>query len=268
MSERETVVELPSGGLQSRQVLHAGGKFGGEDSGYTVSGGLHGVGISVVNALSESLEVTVWRGGLQFQQSFARGLPTSQLESSPALAEDATRKGTRVRFLPDSQIFPKIHMAQETYVARLRELAFLNSGATVHLQGPVEKKGEAPPPQVFHYEGGLVEYVQHMNKDNEMLHHEPISLIRDVEVDGSRIHVEVALQWSANTYSDTVLGYANRCASVRDASTQPKAPAPTPAPAPESAPGPHDVTALGVCWCSHRLGAVSGRSTGGRTSMG
>jgi len=100
-----------------------------------------------VNALSEALEVTVWREGKQYQQTFSRGKATSGLECTDALPEDATRKGTRVRFLPDTQIFPKILMEEKTYVARLRELAFLNSGATVHLQGP-EEKGVMPDVQV------------------------------------------------------------------------------------------------------------------------
>lgn len=116
-----------------------------------------------MNALSEALEVTVWRQGKQYQQTFSRGKATSGLECTDALAPDANRRGTRVRFLPDKQIFPKIIMEEKTYVARLRELAFLNSGATVHLQRP-EEKGVMPDPQTFHYEGGLLEYVQHMNR--------------------------------------------------------------------------------------------------------
>eukprot|EP00241_Pyramimonas_parkeae_P003784 CAMPEP_0114232996 /NCGR_PEP_ID=MMETSP0058-20121206/4915_1 /TAXON_ID=36894 /ORGANISM="Pyramimonas parkeae, CCMP726" /LENGTH=691 /DNA_ID=CAMNT_0001344529 /DNA_START=396 /DNA_END=2471 /DNA_ORIENTATION=- len=194
-------------------VLHAGGKFGGDNSGYRVSGGLHGVGISVVNALSEALEVTVYRDGQAFEQRFARGVAVSQL--SQTASPPGVPNGTRVRFLADPQIFPKTVMDPNVYVARLRELAFLNSQATISLQLPGADEAANPPePQVFHYKGGLVEYIQYLNKENAKLHPEPIAVTR--EVDG--MLVEVAMQWSADSYSETLLGYAN-CIRTIDGGT-------------------------------------------------
>ena len=118
-------------------VLHAGGKFGGDSSGYSVSGGLHGVGVSVVNALSEKLEVSVWREGKKYQQSFSRGVPQTDLEVEELAAgsEDENRGGTRVRFKYDDTIFSKsATFDPETIRSRLRELAFLNSSATIHFR--------------------------------------------------------------------------------------------------------------------------------------
>jgi hypothetical protein len=117
-------------------VLHAGGKFGGESSGYSVSGGLHGVGVSVVNALSSELEVTVWRGGNKYTQRFSRGIAVTGLETSTSPAEDAKKRGTRVRFMPDDQIFKTTKMEMVTISSRLRELAFLNAGAMIELHTP------------------------------------------------------------------------------------------------------------------------------------
>lgn len=118
-------------------VLHAGGKFGGDASGYSVSGGLHGVGVSVVNALSEQLEVTVWRAGTKYQQRFSRGIPQTELEMEvlPAGSDEVERGGTQVRFRYDDAIFSKsATFDHETIRSRLRELAFLNSSATIHFR--------------------------------------------------------------------------------------------------------------------------------------
>ncbi|KAJ7296740.1 hypothetical protein O6H91_Y101400 [Diphasiastrum complanatum] len=185
-------------------VLHAGGKFGGESSGYTVSGGLHGVGVSVVNALSERLEVTVWRDGQEYKQTFQRGKPVANLFSCKIPNGDSSRTGTYVRFLPDSQIFTSTtSFDYNTIGGRLREVAFLNPEVTITL-----KQEDEDPEKVrfseYHFAGGLVEYVVWLNQDKVRLH-EPIS-IRS-EKDG--ITVDVALQWCSDAYSETLLGYAN-----------------------------------------------------------
>jgi len=204
-------------------VLHAGGKFGGESSGYSVSGGLHGVGVSVVNALSSELEVTVWRGGNKYTQRFSRGIAVTGLETSTSPAEDAKKRGTRVRFMPDDQIFKTTKMEMVTISSRLRELAFLNAGAKIELHTPKPAQSSTLVVQddtldpshrfqvkTFQYEGGLVEYVKYLTRENELLHPEPISVKRTV--DG--VEVELAMQWVTDSYSDTLLGYANSIRTV------------------------------------------------------
>ncbi|KAK3254267.1 hypothetical protein CYMTET_36514 [Cymbomonas tetramitiformis] len=187
-------------------VLHAGGKFGGESSGYQVSGGLHGVGISVVNALSSELQIAVCRRGKQVRQHYARGKPVSKLQDEPTTMES----GTEVRFVADPEIFSKTNMEAQTITSRLRELAYLNSTAHITLQLPSESPEEAAPAvQSFHYPNGLLEYVTYLNRDNEVLH-EPISFERDI--DG--VHVEVAMQWCKDNFSDTLLGYANSIRTI------------------------------------------------------
>ncbi|CAM6128154.1 unnamed protein product [Calypogeia fissa] len=183
-------------------VLHAGGKFGGDGSGYSVSGGLHGVGISVVNALSEKLQVNVWRNGQEYEQFYERGKPVTELISRPLPVELKSRSGTRVIFKPDREIFTtSVEFDYNTISGRLRELAFLNSEVTIRLKQGDGEKGRF---KEYHFAGGLNEYVLWLNQDKERLH-EPISLRR--ERDG--ITVDVALQWCADAYTDTILGYAN-----------------------------------------------------------
>ncbi len=184
-------------------VLHAGGKFGGDASGYSVSGGLHGVGLSVVNALSEKLEVTVWRDGMQHSQTYGRGVPLGPLVSAAAPAGSPAR-GTRVRFLPDDTIFQKVRMERPALASRLRELAFLNAGITLSIGGTHER-GIAPEVETFHYAGGLSEYVSYLTSSGAPLH-DVVSLSRRVE----GVAVDVALRWCGEgSYADTVLGYAN-----------------------------------------------------------
>ncbi|CAM6092289.1 unnamed protein product [Calypogeia fissa] len=183
-------------------VLHAGGKFGGDGSGYSVSGGLHGVGISVVNALSEKLQVNVWRNGQEYEQFYERGNSVTQLISRPLPVELKSRSGTRVIFKPDKEIFTtSVEFDYNTISGRLRELGFLNSEVTIRLKQGDGEKGRF---KEYHFAGGLNEYVLWLNQDKERLH-EPISLRR--ERDG--ITVDVALQWCADAYTDTILGYAN-----------------------------------------------------------
>lgn len=185
-------------------VLHAGGKFGGESSGYNVSGGLHGVGLSVVNALSEKLEVTVWRDGKEWNQTYVCGKPVTELTSHEILGEFKFRRGTRVRFWPDKEVFTTTtEFDYNTVVGRARELAFLNPQVKITLKQE-NKDAENVNYNEYHYAGGLVEYVCWLNRDKAPIH-KPISFTK--EKDG--VIVNVALQWCTDAYTDTLLGYAN-----------------------------------------------------------
>ncbi|GMP86458.1 hypothetical protein CsSME_00039231 [Camellia sinensis var. sinensis] len=190
-------------------VLHAGGKFGGSSSGYSVSGGLHGVGLSVVNALSEALEVTVWRDGMEYQQKYSRGKPVSTLMCHELPDESKDRQGTHIKFWPDKTIFTTaIQFDYSTIAGRIRELAFLNPKIIIAL-----KKEDTDPEKnqysEYYYAGGLVEYVKWLNTDKKPLH--DIVGFRK-EADGIRI--DVALQWCSDAYSDTMLGYANSIRTI------------------------------------------------------
>ncbi|XP_002992062.2 DNA gyrase subunit B, chloroplastic/mitochondrial [Selaginella moellendorffii] len=186
-------------------VLHAGGKFGGDESGYTVSGGLHGVGVSVVNALSKRLEATVWRNGQEYRQVFQRGKAVGSLTTRSLPRESSSRTGTCVKFLPDDEVFTTTTAFDPNIVSsRLREVAFLNPEVTINL-----KEESATTDEVFHFGGGLVEYVEWLNQDKTKIH-DPISF----SVEKDDISVNVSMQWCSDAYSDTLLGYAN---SIRTA---------------------------------------------------
>ncbi|KAJ4845679.1 hypothetical protein Tsubulata_003570 [Turnera subulata] len=148
-------------------VLHAGGKFGGSNSGYTVSGGLHGVGLSVVNALSEGLDVSVWRDTKEYRQKYSRGNPVTPLTCLDLPSESMDLKGTRIRFWPDKEVFTtEIQFDYSTIAGRVRELAFLNPKITITL-----RKEDTDPEKAqydeFFYSGGLVEYVSWLNTDKD-----------------------------------------------------------------------------------------------------
>ncbi|HEX2495603.1 MAG TPA: DNA topoisomerase (ATP-hydrolyzing) subunit B [Gaiellaceae bacterium] len=179
--------------------LHAGGKFGGE--GYKVSGGLHGVGVSVVNALSEWLKVEVRREGKVYRQEFARGEPTSDLETA-GKTQGKTDTGTTITFLPDLEIFDEdeFEWSMDTLVQRLRETAFLTRGLRIVLID--EREGEDR--HEFHYEGGIKDFVQYVNSAKEPIHK------RIVFFDGSMENgnVEVAMQWNGS-YVESVFSFAN-----------------------------------------------------------
>ena len=209
-------------------VLHAGGKFGGDGtSGYSVSGGLHGVGISVVNALSRQLEATVWRKGRQYQQTFAKGDAISTLSETPSPNGTTPASGTQIRFLYDDAIFSKTAVFDpDTIRSRLRELAFLHPTSTIHLRTVSEKSSAPPLPslhegvvgsdsavddwEIYHYSGGLSEYVKFLNRDKEALHPDPILFKKTVE----DVTVEVALQWCSDSFSDTVVGFVNSIKTI------------------------------------------------------
>ncbi|MGF1515788.1 MAG: DNA topoisomerase (ATP-hydrolyzing) subunit B [Elainellaceae cyanobacterium] len=191
-------------------VLHAGGKFGG--GGYKVSGGLHGVGISVVNALSEWVEVNVWRQGKRHIQRYERGVPQGDLQISSA--KDKTQTGTSVAFKPDIDIFATtgIEFDYSTLASRLRELAYLNAGVNIVFRDyrlELIKKSE-PREEVYHYAGGIREYVEYINKDRQPIHDEVIH----IQSERNGVQVEAALQWCVDAYTDTLLGFANNIRTV------------------------------------------------------
>ena len=176
-------------------VLHAGGKFGG--GGYKVSGGLHGVGASVVNALSTELEVFVHREGNIYYQKFEKGVPCGDLK----IIGESEETGTTIHFSPDPEIFTETLVYDfDTLASRLRELAFLNRGLRIVIEDDREEKKK----KEFHYEGGIVSYVQHLNRTREVLHEEPIYI--SGERDG--ITIEIALQYN-DSYTSNIYSFAN-----------------------------------------------------------
>ena len=175
-------------------VLHAGGKF--ENDAYKVSGGLHGVGVSVVNALSETLDLEIWRDGQVYQQSFERGKPSTEL----LVSGTTKRRGTKVRFKPDAQVFETIEFSFDTLANRLRELAFLNGGVVITL----DDEREEGKSHRFHYEGGIREFVTHLNKNRAIVNESPIYM----QAQRDRIETEIALQWN-DGYAEAVYTFAN-----------------------------------------------------------
>ncbi|MFN6484894.1 MULTISPECIES: DNA topoisomerase (ATP-hydrolyzing) subunit B [unclassified Nostoc] len=189
-------------------VLHAGGKFGG--GGYKVSGGLHGVGISVVNALSEVVEVTVWRDKKVHIQRYERGVPVSELQVKPY---KEARTGTSVTFKPDVQIFTtSIEFDYITLSGRLRELAYLNAGVKITFSDHRLEllKSDTSKVETYEYKGGIKEYIAYMNREKQPLHEEIIY----VQGERNNVQVEVSLQWCTDAYTDNVLGFANNIRTV------------------------------------------------------
>ena len=174
-------------------VLHAGGKF--DKKSYKVSGGLHGVGISVVNALSEALDLEIWRDGQVYRQQYERGQPLCGLE----VIGKTKRRGTKVTFKPDGEVFETVEYSFDTLAHRLRELAFLNAGVRITLDD--ERNGKS---HAFRYEGGIRSFVEYINKNKTIVNATPIYMR------GARdgIDAEIALQWN-EAYADTVYSFAN-----------------------------------------------------------
>ena len=186
-------------------MLHAGGKF--DASNYKVSGGLHGVGVSCVNALSEEFDVEIWRDGHAWEQDYSKGAPISKLRKMGK----STRKGTKVHFLPDKGIFTVTEFNYDTLAQRLRELAFLNKGLEIHLtdeRTTDTKTGEAKH-QEFKYIGGIAEFIKHLNKGKAVLHEKPIYM----EAERDNVAMEIALQYN-DAYSETVFTFANNINTV------------------------------------------------------
>jgi DNA gyrase subunit B len=174
-------------------VLHAGGKFDNES--YKVAGGLHGVGVSVVNALSETLDLEIWRNTQVYQQSYERGKPTGDLEATGT----TKRRGTKVSFKPDPDVFETTVFSFDTLAQRLRELAFLNGGVLITLDD--ERDGKS---HKFHYEGGIASFVTHLNTNKTAVNEKPIYMRG--EKDG--IEAEIALQWN-DGYAEIIYAFAN-----------------------------------------------------------
>ena len=182
-------------------VLHAGGKFGG-DSGYKVSGGLHGVGASVVNALSEWVEVTIQRDGGIYQMKFERGKTTQKLTK----IGDSNKTGTKVRFFADGTIFETLNYDYETLEDRFREIAFLTKGLKISIE---DLREETPKKAEFCYEGGLRSFVEYLNKNKEKINPEPIYL----EKNEGDVPVEVSLQYTTS-YSESIYSFVNNINTI------------------------------------------------------
>ena len=179
-------------------VLHAGGKFDSET--YKVSGGLHGVGVSVVNALSDWLDLEIWRDGEVWEQSYKCGVPRSKL----AVTGKTRKTGTKVTFHPDPSIFEKIEFSYDILAQRLRELAFLNKGLKITLQDERSDKTTE-----FRFTGGIVEFVKHLNRGKQTLHDSPIY----IEGKRDNVEVEIALQYN-DSYAENVFSFANTINTV------------------------------------------------------
>jgi DNA gyrase subunit B len=204
------MMDLPNGvRMPAVQVvltkLHAGGKF--DASTYKVSGGLHGVGVSCVNALSQEFNVEIWRDGHTWEMDFSCGLPTSELRQSGT----SKKRGTKIHFLPDRTIFATTEYNFDTLAQRLRELAFLNKGLEISLtdeRTADSKTGEAKRAE-FRYAGGISEFVKHLNRGKQVLHDKPIMM----EASRSGVEIEIALQYN-DSYSETVFSFANNINTV------------------------------------------------------
>jgi DNA gyrase subunit B len=186
-------------------TLHAGGKF--DSSTYKVSGGLHGVGVSCVNALSEDLELEIWRDGATWQQNYSKGDPTNKLRKTGA----TKKRGTKVHFLPDRSIFTATEYNYDTLAQRLRELAFLNKGLLITLtdERNTDSKTGEPKHTEFKYNGGIAEFIKHLNRGKQVLHDKPIYM----EDDRNGVHMEIGLQYN-DAYSESVFSFANNINTV------------------------------------------------------
>jgi DNA gyrase subunit B len=185
--------------------LHAGGKF--DASSYKVSGGLHGVGVSCVNALSEEFDLEIWRDGFTWEQTYSKGEPTSKLKKAGA----SKKLGTKIRFLPDRTIFTATEYNFDTLAQRLRELAFLNKGLLITLtdeRATDAKTGEAKSAE-FKYSGGIAEFIKHLNRGKQVLHDKVIYM----EAERSGVVMEIGLQYN-DAYSESVFSFANNINTV------------------------------------------------------
>jgi len=188
-------------------TLHAGGKF--DTNSYKVSGGLHGVGVSCVNALSEELELEIWRDGFTWEQTYSKGEPTSKLRKTGAAK---IKTGTKVHFVPDRSIFTTtLEYNFDTLSQRLRELAFLNKGLVITLtdERQTDSKTNEAKRAEFKYNGGIAEFIKHLNRGKQTLHDKPIYM----EADKDDVHIEIGLQYN-DAYSESVFSFANNINTV------------------------------------------------------
>ncbi|MEO8661710.1 MAG: ATP-binding protein, partial [Bryobacteraceae bacterium] len=186
--------------------LHAGGKF--DSNSYKVSGGLHGVGVSCVNALSEQLLLEIWRDGYTWEQEYCKGAPKSPL----ARAGKAGKKtGTKITFKPDATIMDATKFNFDTLSQRLRELAFLNKGLTIKL---TDEREEPVKAHEFHYSGGIAEFIKHLNRGKSVLHEKPIYFEGERPMaNGGVIAMEIAMQYN-DSYADNIFSFANNINTV------------------------------------------------------
>src|ERR1700726_939067 len=186
-------------------TLHAGGKF--DSSTYKVSGGLHGVGVSCVNALSEDLELEIWRDGATWQQNYSKGDAIGKLKKTGA----TKKRGTKVHFVPDRTIFTATEYNYDTLAQRLRELAFLNKGLLITLtdERSTDAKSGEPKHTDFKYNGGIAEFIKHLNRGKQVLHDKPIYM----EAERSGVAMEIGLQYN-DGYSESVFSFANNINTV------------------------------------------------------
>ncbi len=199
-------VGMHSSGVSAVEVvmtkLHAGGKFNDADSAYKVSGGLHGVGAAVVNALSEVLHVEVRQNGKVYKQTFKRGIPVAPLKEVGV----TDKRGTVTTFKPDPEIFEILEFSIDVLAGRLRELAFLNSGITIFL---IDERLEPQKKSEFHYAGGLVQFIEYINKSKQKLHDKVIYFLQEKD----RCTFELAMQWN-DSYSETISSYVNNINTI------------------------------------------------------
>jgi DNA gyrase subunit B len=185
--------------------LHAGGKF--DTSSYKVSGGLHGVGVSCVNALSHELDLEIWRDGFTWEQTYSKGEPTSKLKK----VGPSKKRGTKVHFVPDKEIFTATEYNYDTLAQRLRELAFLNKGLVITLtdERNTDSKTGEPKHAEFKYNGGIAEFIKHLNRGKQTLHDKPIYM----EAEKDDVAMEIGLQYN-DGYSESVFSFANNINTV------------------------------------------------------
>ncbi len=199
----------PEFGVSAAEIvltkLHAGGKF--DSNSYKVSGGLHGVGVSCVNALSELFKLEIWRDKFTWEQEYERGIPKGPLTKT---GKAGTKRGTKITFKPDPTIMEASEFNFDTLAQRLRELAFLNKGLKIIL---TDERVEPIRVQEFFYEGGIAEFIKHLNKGKNVLHDKPIYFEGDKEMPAGALHMEVALQYN-DSYSESVFSFANNINTV------------------------------------------------------
>ncbi len=184
--------------------LHAGGKF--DANSYKVSGGLHGVGVSVVNGLSEEFKLEIWREGSTWEQEYSKGLPLAPLQRT---GKAGRKTGTKITFLPDTTIFSVSEFKHDVLATRLREMAFLNAGLKIFFE---DERTEREP-QVFHYQGGIAEFVTHLNRGKTPLHREPIHIADERDIPDGTLSMEIALQYN-DSYQENVFSFANTINTV------------------------------------------------------
>jgi DNA gyrase subunit B len=203
-------VDMHDSGVSAAEVvmtkLHAGGKF--DSNSYKVSGGLHGVGVSCVNALSETLQLEIWRDKFTWEQDYERGIPQSPLKQT---GKAGHKRGTKVTFKPDSTIMDVTEFNFDTLAQRLRELAFLNKGLKITL---TDERAEPAKVSEFHYSGGISEFIRHLNRGKSTLHDKPIYFEGDRVMDnGGTLSTEIALQYN-DSYSESLFSFANNINTV------------------------------------------------------